>query len=122
MSGNVREWVSDWYRADYYKVGPKKDPPGPAEHEATLIEGKPCRVARGGDWSYTPRLLRTAVRTRCEPTTRMYHIGFRCALSFSDLQAWKTGREALKPTDGLKVEPGSATARLPGIPGSMPKR
>jgi len=29
MSGNVREWVADFYLADYYSISPSTNPPGP---------------------------------------------------------------------------------------------
>ncbi|HEY3328723.1 MAG TPA: SUMF1/EgtB/PvdO family nonheme iron enzyme [Capsulimonadaceae bacterium] len=42
MSGNVWQWCSDWYQADYYKSASPKNPIGPAK--GTL------RVCRGGSW------------------------------------------------------------------------
>lgn len=31
MSGNLREWVNDWYDPDYYSYSPQIDPQGPME-------------------------------------------------------------------------------------------
>jgi len=55
--GNVAEWVSDWYGADYYQNSPATDPQGPA--------GGKNRVLRGGS-SYNgyPRILRVSYRDR----------------------------------------------------------
>ncbi len=43
MTGNVYEWVSDWYDADYYAISPEKNPEGP---ETGLY-----KILRGGGWS-----------------------------------------------------------------------
>ena len=51
MSGNLREWVNDWYDSDYYSDSPVDDPQGPDESqyisELGLYAGK---VMRGGSW------------------------------------------------------------------------
>jgi formylglycine-generating enzyme required for sulfatase activity len=42
MSGNVWEWVSDWFSEDYYRESPEDDPVGPSMGT--------FRVFRGGGW------------------------------------------------------------------------
>ena len=42
MSGNVWQWVQDWYDGSYYKNSPKDNPTGPSS-------GKE-KVLRGGSW------------------------------------------------------------------------
>jgi len=72
-SGNVWEWVSDWYGPDYYGVGSMRDPQGPdAGH---------LRVVRGGSWvSDDVSMLRSACRHKVPPDTYAYSIGFRVAV------------------------------------------
>jgi formylglycine-generating enzyme required for sulfatase activity len=71
MSGNVWEWVSDWYDQDYYKNSPSKNPTGPSTGEAKVI--------RGGSWGSGPKDLRAANREVHMPSFRGYGTGFRCA-------------------------------------------
>ena len=74
MGGNVREWVADWYAADYYRAGPTTDPQGPTRGR--------WRVTRGGSWgSAVPRTLRTSARFPAPPNARSFYLGFRCARS-----------------------------------------
>jgi formylglycine-generating enzyme required for sulfatase activity len=68
--GNVWEWVSDWYSADYYGLGDAHDPRGPA---AGVM-----RIVRGGSWVNTDiAMLQCAYRHKVPADTYAYSIGFR---------------------------------------------
>jgi len=74
MSGNVWEWVSDWYRADAYRDGALRNPRGLTE--AAL------RIVRGGSWvTHDVAQLRCAHRHKVPSDTYAYSIGFRVAYS-----------------------------------------
>ena len=72
MSGNVREWVSDWYNEQYYSVSPVGNPAGPEEGAD--------KVLRGGSWDDLPRYTRVSYRVRLNPEFSNSRNGFRCAL------------------------------------------
>jgi len=70
MTGNVYEWVWDWYQSDY-QSDISVDPVGPQSGSR--------RVYRGGSWFYTPRFARVSYRYRFSPTTAINNLGFRLA-------------------------------------------
>ena len=73
MSGNVWEWVNDWYDADYYANSPSSNPSGPSSGND--------RVLRGGSWFDNSYNLRSANRRRDFPVYTSGDLGFRCSRS-----------------------------------------
>ena len=70
-SGNLLEWVQDWYDAEYYKVAQSAYPVGPT----TGI----YKVQRGGSWSVPESGCSNAVRHYAMPDMFMDTYGFRLA-------------------------------------------
>ncbi len=77
LSGNVWEWVNDWYDAGYYDtlVDGVVNPQG--------ADSGSYRVLRGGSWNVNnSTVLRGAFRNGLYPTESDFSLGFRCALSY----------------------------------------
>lgn len=73
MTGNVLEWVADWYGENYYASSPASNPLGPIEGEA--------RVLRGGSWDdKTEYQVRSTFRYAEAPGESKDDAGFRCIL------------------------------------------
>ena len=68
LSGNVYEWVWDWYQGNYEAL-PASDPTGPTTGAA--------RVLRGGAWGTTASYARVALRNSLAHSNRSDYVGFR---------------------------------------------
>ncbi len=71
MSGNVWEWVNDWYSSSYYASSPGTNPTGPSSGS--------YRVFRGGGWVNDSNYCRSSYRYGTSPYYANYTIGFRVA-------------------------------------------
>ena len=70
MSGNVHEWVQDWYGD--YGVDLLHDPTGPSVGAE--------RVYRGGNWYFDEWFCRVSFRNSVTPSYTSHGIGLRLAL------------------------------------------
>ena len=72
MTGNMREWCSDWYSDTYYKTSAADNPAGP--------ERGSKRVIRGGSWGNKEVRLHVSYRNNEFPYNSSIEFGFRVAM------------------------------------------
>ncbi len=116
MSGNVWQFINDWYGRDYYAYSPAGNPPGPAAG-SFMPDGQPYRGMRGGNW-YNGENGHGRVSNRNpsyfrgpqDPDHPYYHLGFRIVLPLD-----AESRPVIKPTPVQNVRrgPGPGDGRPP---------
>ncbi len=73
MSGNVMEWVSDWYDPRFYQGSTDTNPLGP-------VEGQ-FKSMRGGSWLSAADETTVTIRDSFDPLVARTNLGFRCAMT-----------------------------------------
>ena len=71
MSGNVSEWVNDWYDGSYYSVSPSANPLGPVSGSS--------RVLRGGAWAGMSSVRSSYCNGYAPGLSTVSDLGFRVA-------------------------------------------
>jgi sulfatase modifying factor 1 len=104
MAGNVWQWVSDWYRADYYQQltltgGVARNPQGPPSSLDPDEPKEPKKVHRGGSFlctdQYCSRYI-VGTRGKGEVSTGTNHVGFRCVMTPEQWQRANSKMASLK--------------------------
>jgi formylglycine-generating enzyme required for sulfatase activity len=73
MSGNVMEWVGDWYNRNTYSESADTNPLGPLEGD--------FKVMRGGSWLSAAPETKITARDSFDPLVSRANLGFRCAMT-----------------------------------------
>ena len=108
MSGNVREWVWDWYERDF--GGAATDPEGPTSGHFRVVRGGAVRYDGAGR-------CRSAYRTGQTPDHRSWYLGFRLARTLTDSKAGSKKLQDftvhIKASKSQQKSPGSWPTALP---------
>ncbi len=72
MSGNVNEWVADWYSPTYYSIAPVENPSGPQSGEK--------RSVRSSGFMADYINAESARRWSLYPSAHQNDLGFRCVI------------------------------------------
>lgn len=70
MSGNVTEWIQDYYRSDYYVYSPVANPMNDVVSD--------WKVTRGGGWNNGVYYMTSVFRSAQDPDKATAFLGFRC--------------------------------------------
>lgn len=105
LTGNVTEWVTDWYYPEYTGLG-TLNPTGPDGQPLP----EPYRVARGGNWQSIESYSRSGHRYDVPPQSAAPWLGFRCV---QDVTSGGSAPATDAPAEGDVAAPAEETALAP---------
>ena len=106
MTGNVLEWVNDWYLATYYEESPERDPTG---HSHDVAGSRGGKVLRGGSYGSLPYQLLGSYRVHHKTHMNYPFFGFRCAAGLQEVTQTSVHRSGWGVVKGSVA--GAPTAR-----------
>jgi hypothetical protein len=109
MSGNVWEWVEDWYDKDYYRKSSTDNP------QCKQLGYERHKVIRGGMFQSEPMRLRTTRRASIHPQ-ESHALGFRLVLPAQPEQPFKREKEQPITSEEGKAYPLSQNYIPAGTP------
>jgi eukaryotic-like serine/threonine-protein kinase len=80
MSGNVREWIADFYQSNWYKDGYRDVQSGTVGKAKPNWNNSPQMVIRGGSYKLDQANSRVSKRFSARPGDTMDDVGIRCTL------------------------------------------
>ncbi len=117
MSGNVWQFVNDWYERGYYSCSPAENPPGP-DRGSLMPDGKAYRGMRGGNWfngenghGRVSNRNPSYYRGPQDPDHPYYHLGFRVALPVAAESRPVNKPTPVKEEAGKPARPGGDSNR-----------
>jgi formylglycine-generating enzyme required for sulfatase activity len=80
LEGNASEWVNDWFSAEYFRVSPRENPPGPLTGQAKTIKGSSYLSSVNPFHPFDQENgILSAARGSAAPASFAVDRGFRCA-------------------------------------------
>lgn len=112
MSGNVREWCSDYWK-NSYEGADSVDPQGPTLDEVSRLPGMIQRVQRGGDKdSRYSDLCRVDDRSSFRPDMSAISSGMRLVLQRHAAEIPQIPQESQEPSESVEIHASHPSATL----------